>query len=136
MAQGPNRLQRGLAYFERINQTFQTNHQLLRVPDCGQLVDHRGEEDVLSRHTLGERLPDELLCMTVTVRVSRIPMPDALPMRFDPCAASPNGTQAHTTPRILLRAKPGDAPRRNAAVISMARHTPTAATKQSGAMIS
>ena len=39
MAQGPNRLQRGLAYFDRLNQTFKTSHKLVRVPGCG----HSGE---------------------------------------------------------------------------------------------
>lgn len=39
MAQGPNRQARGLAYFERLQQTFHSIHQLLRVPGCGHSAD-------------------------------------------------------------------------------------------------
>ena len=39
MAQGPFRLQRGLAYFDRLNKTFKTDHKLLCVPGCA----HSGE---------------------------------------------------------------------------------------------
>ncbi len=35
MAQGPNRLERGLTYSQRLQQTFHADHQLLRVPGCG-----------------------------------------------------------------------------------------------------
>ncbi len=35
MAQGPNRLERGLAYYQRLQEIFHTDHQLLRVPGCG-----------------------------------------------------------------------------------------------------
>jgi pimeloyl-ACP methyl ester carboxylesterase len=35
MAQGPNRRQRGLTYFERLNQVYHTNHKLVSVPGCG-----------------------------------------------------------------------------------------------------
>jgi hypothetical protein len=34
MAQGPNRLERGLAYYQRLQQTFQSVHRLLKVPGC------------------------------------------------------------------------------------------------------
>jgi pimeloyl-ACP methyl ester carboxylesterase len=39
MAQGPNRRQRGLTYFDRLNETYKSVHKLLRVPGCG----HSGE---------------------------------------------------------------------------------------------
>jgi pimeloyl-ACP methyl ester carboxylesterase len=35
MAQGPNRRQRGMTYFERLNQTFHSSHKILSVPGCG-----------------------------------------------------------------------------------------------------
>lgn len=34
MVQGPNRRQRGMTYFERLNQTFKTGHKLVSVPGC------------------------------------------------------------------------------------------------------
>jgi len=39
MAQGPNRFERGVAFFERLQKTLQASHQMLKVPGCA----HSGE---------------------------------------------------------------------------------------------
>lgn len=39
MAQGPNRLARGLAYFERLTATYQAPHKLVKVPGCDHNAD-------------------------------------------------------------------------------------------------
>jgi len=35
MAQGPNRRERGLAYYQRLQQIFHSTHRLFQVPGCG-----------------------------------------------------------------------------------------------------
>jgi len=39
MVQGPNRRQRGLSYFERLNQTFHTEHKMFTIRGCGHSAD-------------------------------------------------------------------------------------------------
>jgi hypothetical protein len=39
MAQGENRMQRGVAYHKRFNETFNASHNLVIVPGCGHSAD-------------------------------------------------------------------------------------------------